>query len=127
MEYSIGAILRMTWDVEYTDEFGDWWESLTAEEQESIAISVRLLEDRGPALGFPHSSAINGSRHGHMRELRTQHNGRPIRTLYAFDPRRSAILLIGGDKTGDNRWYEINVPLADRLYDEHLEQLEKEG
>lgn len=127
MEYSIGAIFRMTWDVEYTDEFGDWWESLTAEEQESIAVSVRLLEDRGPALGFPHSSAINGSRHGHMRELRTQHNGRPIRTLYAFDPRRSAILLIGGDKTGDNRWYEINVPLADRLYDEHLEQLEKEG
>lgn len=117
----------MTWDVEYTDEFGDWWESLTAEEQESIAVSVCLLEDRGPALGFPHSSAINGSRHGHMRELRTQHNGRPIRTLYAFDPRRSAILLIGGDKTGDNRWYEINVPLADRLYDEHLEQLEKEG
>ncbi|MBA1224020.1 type II toxin-antitoxin system RelE/ParE family toxin [Stutzerimonas stutzeri] len=117
----------MTWDVEYTDEFGDWWESLTAEEQESIAVSVRLLEDRGPALGFPHSSAINGSRHGHMRELRTQHNGRPIRTLYAFDPRRSAILLIGGDKTGDNRWYEINVPLADRLYDEHLEQLEKES
>lgn len=127
MEYSIGAIFRMTWDVEYTDEFGDWWESLTAEEQESIAVSVRLLEDRGPALGFPHSSAINGSRHGHMRELRTQHNGRPIRTLYAFDPRRSAILLIGGDKTGDNRWYEINVPLADRLYDEHLEQLEKES
>lgn len=127
MEYSIGAIFRMTWDVEYTDEFGDWWESLTAEEQESIAVSVRLLEDRGPSLGFPHSSAINGSRHGHMRELRTQHNGRPIRTLYAFDPRRSAILLIGGDKTGDNRWYEINVPLADRLYDEHLEQLEKEG
>jgi len=127
MEYSIGAIFRMTWDVEYTDEFGGWWESLTAEEQESIAVSVRLLEDRGPSLGFPHSSAINGSRHGHMRELRTQHNGRPIRTLYAFDPRRSAILLIGGDKTGDNRWYEINVPLADRLYDEHLEQLEKEG
>lgn len=127
MEYSIGAIFRMTWNVEYTDEFGDWWESLTAEEQESIAVSVSLLEDRGPSLGFPHSSAINGSRHGHMRELRTQHNGRPIRTLYAFDPRRSAILLIGGDKTGDNRWYEINVPLADRLYDEHLEQLEKEG
>ncbi len=61
-----------------------------------------------------------------MRELRTQHSGRPIRILYAFDPRRSANLLIGGDKTGDNRWYEINVPLADRLHDEHLEQLEKE-
>ncbi len=117
----------MTWDIEYTDEFGDWWESLSADEQESVAVSVRLLEERGPSLGFPHSSGINGSRHGHMRELRTQHDGHPYRTLYAFDPRRSAILLIGGDKTGDGRWYETNVPLADRLYDEHLEQLRKEG
>lgn len=117
----------MSWDIEYTDEFGDWWRSLPGEEQESLAASVQLLEERGPTLGFPHSSGINGSKHGHMRELRTQHDGRPLRTLYAFDPRRSAILLIGGDKTGDNRWYDIHVPVADRLYDEHLEQLRKEG
>jgi hypothetical protein len=62
-----------------------------------------------------------------MRELRTQHQGRAIRTLYAFDPRRSAILLLGGDKSGNQRWYETHVPLADRLYDEHLEQLLREG
>lgn len=62
-----------------------------------------------------------------MRELRTQHGGHPFRTLYAFDPRRTAILLIGGDKTGDNRWYDVNVPVADLLYDEHLEQLRREG
>ena len=62
-----------------------------------------------------------------MRELRTQHGGRPFRTRYAFDPRRMAILLIGGDKTGDNRWYEVQVPIADRLYDQHLEQLRREG
>ena len=62
-----------------------------------------------------------------MRELRTQHEGRPLRTLYAFDPRRAAILLLGGDKTGDDRWYDTNVPVADRLYDEHLAQLGKEG
>ena len=62
-----------------------------------------------------------------MRELRTQHRGRPLRTLYAFDPRRLAILLIGGDKTGDDRWYDEYVPIADRLYDEYLEQLRKEG
>ena len=62
-----------------------------------------------------------------MRELRTQHQGRPYRTLYAFDPRRMAILLIGADKTGDDRWYETNVPVADRLYDKRLEQLRKEG
>lgn len=62
-----------------------------------------------------------------MRELRTQHDGRPLRTLYAFDQRRTAILLIGGDKTGDDRWYATHIPIADKLYDEHLEQLRKEG
>jgi len=115
------------WEVEYTDEFGAWWEGVTEAEQESIASSVGLLEAKGPQLGFPHSSGINGSRHAHMRELRIQHEGRPYRILYAFDPRRSAILLIGGDKTGDKRWYDQYVPVADRLYDAHLEALEKEG
>ncbi len=117
----------MSWDVEYTDEFEEWWGSLSEQEQVSVAASVGLLEERGPSLGHPHSSGIHGSRHGHMRELRTQHGGRPLRTLYAFDPRRMAILLIGGDKTGDDRWYEVHVPIADRLYDEHLEQLRREG
>lgn len=117
----------MKWDIEYTDEFGDWWCGLSESEQESVAASVQLLEERGPQLGFPHTSAIKGSRYSHMRELRTQHEGRPYRTLYAFDPRRSVILLIGGDKTGDDRWYELNIPVADRLYDEHLKQLRQEG
>jgi len=61
-----------------------------------------------------------------MRELRIQHQGRPLRLFYAFDPRRAAIILIGGDKTGDNRFYEIFVPIADKLYDEHLAELAKE-
>src|SRR3990167_273253 len=117
----------MKWDVEHTDEFGKWWEGLSEDEQVSIAASIRLLEERGPNLGFPHSSGINGSKHRHMREPRTQHDGRPLRTLYAFDPRRSAILLIGGDKTGDGRWYDVHIPVADDLYDQHLAQLRKEG
>ena len=62
----------MIWDVEYTDEFGEWWNGLSEDEQESLDASVRLLEDRGPNLGFPHSSGVNGSKHSHMRELRTQ-------------------------------------------------------
>jgi hypothetical protein len=117
----------MSWDVEYTDEFGIWWNSLSEDEQVSLTASVQLLEERGPTLGFPHSSGINGSKHRHMRELRTQHDGSPLRTLYAFDPRRIAILLIGGDKTGDNRWNDTHIPIADQLYDEHLLQLKKEG
>lgn len=62
-----------------------------------------------------------------MKELIAQHSGRPYRVLYAFDPRRCAILLIGGDKTGDGRWYERFVPIADKLFDEHLAALRKEG
>jgi len=78
-------------------------------------------------LGYPHSSGINGSRHSHMRELRVQSDGRPIRVFYAFDPRRMAILLIGGDKTGDDRFYATFIPIADSLYDAHVEELRKEG
>ena len=115
----------MAWDVEYTDEFGAWWRSLDEDEQIAVAASVELLQVKGPALRMPHSSGISGSRHGHMRELRIQHQGRPYRTLYAFDPRRTAILLIGGDKTGNDRWYAEFVPKADKLYDEHLEELQR--
>jgi hypothetical protein len=58
-----------------------------------------------------------------MRELRVQHHGKPYRVLYCFDPRRVAILLIGGNKTGDNRWYETYVPLADKIYDQHMREV----
>ena len=114
-------------EVEYTDEFGRWWNGLSETEQESVGYAVGLLEAKGPTLGHPYSSGVGGSRHTHMRELRVQHQGRPYRVFYAFDPRRAAILLIAGDKTGDSRFYERLTPIADRLYDEHLEQLKREG
>ena len=110
----------MIWDIEYTDEFELWWESLTEREQIDIASTVNLLEQCGPNLKFPFSSGIEGSKLKHLRELRIQHAGGPYRVLYAFDPRRCAILLLGGNKTGDNRWYEINIPVAERLYHKHL-------
>jgi hypothetical protein len=120
-------IIHLTgWPIEYTDEFGDWWDTLTEAEQISVDAHVRKLERRGPNLPFPYSSGINGSRHAHMRELRVQSGGKPLRVFYAFDPRRTAILLIGGDKTGDRRFYECMIPIADALYDEHLAELEKE-
>jgi hypothetical protein len=116
------------WNVEGTNEFEDFFDGLNDDEKESVIEAVDYLAERGPELRFPRSSGISGSRHGHMRELRIQHRGRPLRVLYAFDPRRTAILLIGGDKTGqDHRWYEVNVPKADRIYDRYLEELKKEG
>jgi hypothetical protein len=117
----------MIWEVEYTDEFGAWWETLAEAEQIDVAASVELLEQHGPQLRFPHSSGINGSKHAHMRELRIQHKGKPYRVLYVYDPRRTAILLIGGNKVGNDRWYEQYVPIADALYDEHLKILEEEN
>lgn len=117
----------MAYIVEYADEFGEVWAGLSETQQEDVAAMVTLLEERGPHLPFPYSSGVTGSRHGHMRELRVQSAGRPIRILYAFDPRRAAILLIGGGKIGNDRFYEIYVPVADRLYDEHLLELKREG
>lgn len=117
----------MAWSVEFTEEFEQWWKSLNEGEQDDIAATVGLLEDKGPLLPFPHSSGVESSRHSHMRELRVQHAGDPYRVLYAFDPRRSAILLIGGNKTGSDRWYERYVPVADDLYDAHLRMLRREG
>jgi hypothetical protein len=117
----------VAWEVEFTEEFERWWNDLTEEEQIAIDAKVRLLEEKGPNLSHPHSSGIKSSRHQHMRELIVQCHGEPFRILYAFDPRRVAIWLVGGNKTGDNRWYEVFVPIADRLYDQHLAALEKEA
>ena len=123
----VGSAAPYAWDVEYTDQFAQWWDGLTPEEQGSVGLGVDLLEEKGPTLEFPHSSRILSSRHTNMRELRVQSGGRPLRIFYAFDPRRSAILLIGGDKTGDNRFYPRLVRRADQLYDEHLAILRREG
>ena len=117
--------VNKNWTVEYTDEFETWWVELAEGMQDDIDRVVMLLEEHGPMLGFPYSSAINGARFA-MRELRIQSDRHPIRILYAFDPVRSALLLIGGDKTGNDRWYIENVPKAERIFEEHLKEIKQE-
>lgn len=117
----------MAWAVEYTAEFEHWWGSLMVEEQEAVASVIELLEKHGPDLRFPYSSGISRSALPHLRELRKQHAGEPYRVLYAFNPLRTAILLLGGNKGGDDRWYEVHVAKAESLYAEHLEELRAEG
>ncbi|HNZ32518.1 MAG TPA: type II toxin-antitoxin system RelE/ParE family toxin, partial [Smithellaceae bacterium] len=116
----------MAWEVEYTDEFEAWWFGLDEEEQIDIDAVVGLLEEKGPHLPYPYSSDLKGSKYGTLRELRIQHKGKPYRIIYAFDPRRMAILLVGGRKSGGKRWYNKYLPLAERVYEEHLKNLEKE-
>ena len=117
----------MRWKVKATDEFETWIRELSLEALSDVAIAVDQLELRGPHLTFPKSSDVKSSRYSHMRELRIQHKGHPLRVLYAFDPLRTAVLLLGGDKTGDARWYKRNVPIADALYDAYLRHLSEEG
>jgi hypothetical protein len=113
----------MAWEVEVSDEFRLWYEALAEDEQNSVMFSVDLLKIAGPALARPHVDAVKASRHSNMKELRVQHRGNPWRVLFAFDPRRMAYLILAGDKTSDRRWYEINVPKADAIYDQHLREI----
>lgn len=117
----------MPWEVEYTDQFEEWWDDLSADQQEAFDAAIELLQEHGPGLGRPLVDTIKSSRHSNMKELRVSSGG-ALRTLFAFDPRRAAILLLGGDKTGRwDEWYAVAIPQADDLYDEHLAALAKEG
>ncbi len=94
-----------------------WFDGLTAQEQEAVGKLLDILELNGVGLGFPYSSAIKGSKYA-LRELRKK--GQPIRLLYAFDPARDAVVLVGGDKAGDDRFYEREVPRAEKIWEQYL-------
>lgn len=113
---------RSGWAVESVPEFLAWWTGLDRPAQRALGPSIELVERLGPALEFPHSSQIRGSAVGGMRELRVQHRGRPFRLLYAFDHRRVAVFLVGGDKGVDARWYPRMIRRADLLFARHLEE-----
>lgn len=116
----------MSWEIEYTDEFESWWNELDEDDQERVRAAVEILQSAGPALGRPLVDTLEGPTLQKMKELRPR--GGHLRVLFAFDPRRVAILLLGGDKTGRwKAWYADAIPEAERLYTEHLAQLREEG
>ena len=117
-QYCLGGILARV-EVIYTDEFGEWFAALSKPEQDEVIVVVGLLEGLGVALGFPASSALRGSRVA-LRELRPKRGRSPIRVIYAFDPDRDAVLLIGGDKSGGARFYERLIPVAEKIWAEYL-------
>jgi hypothetical protein len=92
--------------------------------QDSILVGLGLLKQEGPLLGRPYVDTLKGSQYPNLKELRVQHAGEPWRILFAFDPIRQAIVLVGGNKTGNKRWYEKNMLIAEQRFTEHLESLE---
>ncbi|MGA3166354.1 MAG: type II toxin-antitoxin system RelE/ParE family toxin [Terriglobia bacterium] len=116
----------MEWEVEGTDEFHAWFSRLTSAERVSVAAKIDLLEEKGPSLGRPHADTLKGSKFTNLKELMIQHAGDPYRVIFAFDPRRIAILLLGGRKA-DSKWYKTAVPAAEKLYERYLEEIKDEG
>lgn len=117
----------MSHEVNFTDEFGDWWNGLSAAQQEDITARVDLLAEHGPLLRRPTVDRVASSAFHNMKELRCSSDG-ALRVLFAIDPRREIILLLGGDKTGEwSDWYERSIPIADALYTEYLRDLRREG
>jgi len=113
------------WTVVATDEFEEWMMSLTEKQRDAVKKSVRLLHQQGPVLGRPHVDTIQNSRYKNMKELRISSGG-ALRVLFAFDPERSAVLLIGGDKSENSRWnawYVEALRRADELFEEHIRKI----
>ena len=122
MEY----ILFMEWTVVFHHEFSSWFDVQDKKLQDEMAANLKILGEDGPMLGRPRVDTVKGSMFDNMKELRIQFQGDPYRILFAFDSKRQAILLVGGCKLSDKRWYKINVPIADKRFKEHLQKLQKE-
>ncbi len=117
----------MPWKVEATDEFVEWYGTLAGEQAANVTEVVDLLVEFGPQLKRPYADRIHGSRLHNLKELRCDKQG-SLRVLFLFDPRRTAILLLGGDKTGQwTEWYAENIPKAEAIYAQYLRELEEEG
>ncbi len=115
----------MPFTVNTSDEFGSWFSPLEEALQDDILFVVRLLQEHGPQLRRPYADTLEGTSLSNLKELRVQHRGEPYRILFAFDPKREALLLIGGNKGGDKRWYKRMIPSAEAIFERHLETLEK--
>jgi hypothetical protein len=114
----------MQWDVFLDEDFDAWLETLEVGLQDEIWANIELLRQRGPNLHRPRVDTVKGSAFSNMKEMRIQYQGDPWRILFAFDPRRNAILLVGGNKRGKKRWYEDHIRIADDRFRRHLDHLE---
>lgn len=110
----------------FSEVFENWLNNLDNDERQSVLSSLKLLQEYGYNLSRPYADTIKGSKLNNLKELRIQHNGKPFRAFFVFDPLRQAIILCAGDKTGDKRFYQKMIPLAEALYQEHLESLDYE-
>ena len=112
------------WKVLTVDEFDTWFLALTEEEQTDVLAHITLLEIKEPHLGRPYVDSLEGTKQvNNLKELRIQHRGMPYRVFFAFDPKRQAVLLCGGNKTGDKRFYKKMIQIAEREFIHYLDEI----
>jgi len=116
----------MEWNIIFDPDFRIWFYQQEQGFQNEAFAVLGILAEFGPGLGRPRVDTLEGSGFSNMKELRIQHQGEPWRILFAFDPKRQAILLVGGNKAGNKKWYKENIPIADKRYREYLETLKEE-
>ncbi len=119
-------MVKCMWNTDRTDPFLNWIKGLDDDAKEAIFEKLLVLRETGPSLGRPFVDTVKNGKHKNMKELRIQNKLRMFRIFFAFDPERKIVLLIGGDKRGDKRFYEKMIPIANDLYDKHLQELLKE-
>jgi len=115
----------MPWTVILTPEFADWFLAEPEATRDRINVSLRLIRDFGPALGRPHVDTLKNSTVANLKELRVSVGGLPYRVFFAFDTVRRAVVLCGGDKTGDKRFYRRMIPVAEAALERHAARLKK--
>ena len=115
----------MAWKIHLDEDYFAWFKELDEGLGDEIGANIEVLKELGPNLGRPRVDTLKDSAYTNMKELRIQYQGEPWRIIFAFDPERSAILLLGGNKAGDKRWYKTNIPIADERYGRHLQSLEQ--
>jgi len=109
----------------YLEEFAAWLDAQEKELRIRTVAYLGLLKERGPLLARPYADTLKGSQIANLKELRFQFEKAPIRILFAFDPKQQAVIILAGNKQGDKRWYDVNIPIAEKLFADHLERQRK--
>ncbi len=113
----------MGYKVNFSTEFQIWFAEQEERLQDTLSEQIKNLERKGPHLGRPLVDTLKGSQMSNLKEFRLPFQGQPYRILFAFDPEREAILLIGGNKASDKKWYQRMIPQAETIFANHLKKL----
>jgi hypothetical protein len=123
--YLLILILSWMWKVYRTDEFKEWFDNLDFEAKEPILKDIIILSNYGPSLSRPYVDTLKGSKLNNLKELRTKFKNNYFRIIFAFDPERDIILLVGGNKSNDKNFYSKIISKAEKIFLKHIDDIQR--